>query len=123
MTTDNVTAFPGGADLPENPMQIAPKHLTWCSHDAVILDGHTRTMQCADPKCGAALDPFTFLLKQVHTIESAWNAHKQAMRQANEVADRVTVLKREEQRLRAMVKRLQEKTGAVIVARPGKGAL
>ena len=31
------------------------------------------------------------------------------MRQANEVAERVSVLKKEEQRLRAMVKRHQEK--------------
>lgn len=121
--TDNVTAFPGAPDLPDNPMQMAPRHPGWCRHDAVILDEHTRTIQCADPKCGAVLDPFNFLKQQAHTISGAWEAHGRAMRQANEVADRVTVLKREEQRLRAMVKRLQEKTGAVIVARPGKGAL
>ena len=121
--SDNVTAFPGAADLPENPMQMAPRHPGWCSHDAVILDEHTRTIQCADPKCGAVLDPFSFLKQQAHTISSAWSAHSQAMRQANEVAERVTALKREEQRLRAMVKRLQEKTGAVIVARPGKALL
>ena len=121
--TDNVTAFPGAADLPENPMQMAPRHPGWCRHDAVILDEHTRTIQCADPKCGAVLDPFNFLKQQAHTISGAWSAHSQAMRQANEVAERVTALKREEQRLRAMVKRLQEKTGAVIVARPGKALL
>jgi hypothetical protein len=59
--------------------------------EAVTLDEHTRTVTCADPKCGA------------------WSAYRQAMTQANEVAERVTVLKKEEQRLRAMVKRLQEK--------------
>lgn len=121
--SDNVTAFPGAADLPENPMQMAPRQPGWCRHDAVILDEHTRTIQCADPKCGAALDPFNFLKQQAHTISGAWSAHGQVMRQANEVAARVTVLKREEQRLRAMVKRLQEKTGAVVVARPGKASL
>ena len=87
------------------------------------INDHTRTIQCADPKCGAVLDPFTFIRAQAHTIASAWDAHSRAMRQANEVADRVTVLKREEQRLRAMVKRLQEKTGAVFVSRPGKASL
>lgn len=118
--TDNVTAFPGAPDLPDNPMQMAPRHPGWCRHDAVVLDDHNRTIQCADPKCGAVLDPFTFLLAQAHTISNAWDAHRRAMREANDVAARVTVLKREEQRLRAMVKRLQEKTGSVIVTRPGK---
>lgn len=121
--TDNVTAFPGAPGLPDNPMQIAPRHPGWCRHDAVILDEHTRTIQCADPKCGAVLEPFSFLKNQAHTISSAWHAYSSAMRQANEVANRVMVLKREEQRLRAMVKRLQDKTGAVIVTRPEKGAL
>ena len=120
---NNITAFPGGADLPVNPMTMAERHPGWCRHDAVILDDHTRSIQCADPKCGAVLDPFNFLRQQAHTIANAWNAHSRAMQQANKVADRVTVLKREEQRLRAMAKRLQDKTGAVIVARPGKATL
>lgn len=115
--SDNVTAFPGGGDLPENPMKTAGYRPGFCSHDNVILDDHTRTIQCADPKCGAALDPFNFLHGQARTIERAWSAYRQAMHQANEVAERVTALKREEQRLRAMVKRLQEKTGAVISTR------
>ena len=120
---NNVTAFPGGADLPDNPMKMAPRHPGWCRHDAVVMDDHTRSIQCADPKCGAVLDPFNFLRQQAHTIAGAWEAHRCARQQANEVADRVTVLKREEQRLRAMVKRLQDKTGAVIVARPWKATL
>lgn len=115
--TDNVTAFPGAADLPENPMHVTPRPFGYCRHDAVILDEHTRTIQCADPKCAAVLDPFNFLRQQAHTISNAWSAHASAMRQANEVAERVTVLKREEQRLRAMVKRLQDKTGAVVMVR------
>lgn len=115
--TDNVTAFPGAPDLPDNPLQLAPRQPGWCRHDAVILDEHTRTIQCVDPKCGAVLDPFNFIRAQAHTISNAWDAHRQAMRQANEVAVRVTALKREEQRLRAMVKRLQDKTGAVVTTR------
>lgn len=50
-----------------------------------------------------------FLVSNGLTIQRAWSAHKEAMRQANDVAERVSVLKKEEQRLRAMVKRLQDK--------------
>jgi hypothetical protein len=115
--SDNISPFPGG-DLPENPLAIESSgYRHFCSHDAVTLDAHLRTVQCADPKCGAVLDPFNFLLSNAQTIRRAWDAHAQAMRQANEVIERVTVLKREEQRLRAMVKRLQEKSGAVLNVR------
>lgn len=107
--TDNVQKFPGATALPENPMELAPRRPGWCSHEAVTLDEHTRTVMCANPKCGAVLDPFAFLASNAHTIQRAWSAYRQAMTQANEVAERVSVLKKEEQRLRAMVKRLQEK--------------
>ena len=110
---DNVTKLPGAQALPENPMELAPRHPGWCRHDAVVLDEHTRTVTCANTQCGAVLEPFAFLASNAHTIERAWSAYKQAMRQANEVAERVAALKREEQRLRAMVKRLQEKVPVV----------
>jgi len=112
---DNVTAFPGAGDLPDNPLELAPPRPGFCLHDAVILDDHTRSIQCT--ACGAVLDPFNFVRAQAQTISRAWSAHAHAMRQANEVAERVTVLKKEEARLRAMVKRLQEKTGAVVTVR------
>jgi hypothetical protein len=118
-----VTSLPGAAALPDNPLQLAERRPGWCGHDAVILDEHTRTLQCANTKCGAALDPFDFLRSSAHVVQRAWAAHREAMRQANEVAARVTVLKKEEERLRAMVKRLQEKTGAVLTTRPAKGQL
>jgi hypothetical protein len=120
--SDNVTMFPGSTTLPENPMKLAPRMPGWCGHDAVILDEHSRTITCANPKCGAALDPFNFLTNNAKTIERAWSAHKEAMRQATEVAGRVAVLKMDEQRLCAMVKRLQEKSGAVLQVR-GRGDL
>lgn len=115
--TDNVKAFPGAHDLPENPLQLAARRPGWCRHDSVVLDEHTRTVTCADPKCGAVLDPFQFLASNARTIQHAWYAHKQVTQQASEVAERVTALKKEEQRLRAMVKRLQEKTGSVLSVR------
>ena len=119
MSDDNVKPFPGAGDLPENPLQIEPRPagVYFCRHDAVTLDEHTRTIKCADPKCGAILDPFGFLMSHARTIERAWSAHAHAMRQANEIAERVSVLKKEEQRLRAMVKRLQDKSGAVLTVR------
>lgn len=119
--SDNVATFPGSPDLPENNMQLAPRLPGWCNHDSVVLDEHTRTMKCADVKCGATLDPFDYLRSNAHSIARAWNAHREVMRQANEVAERVSVLKKEEQRLRAMVKRLQEKSGAVVTV--GRGRL
>lgn len=106
---DNVLKFPGAHALPENPMEMAPRRLGYCNHESVTLDEHTRTVTCADPKCGAALDPFNFLASNGNTIQRAWSAYRQAMQQANKVAERVSVLKKEEQRLREIVKRLQEK--------------
>lgn len=114
---DNVKAFPGVSELPDNPMQIAPRPHGWCRHENVMLDEHSRTVQCADVKCGATLDPFNFLLNNAQTIQSAWSRYRHVTKEASEIADRVTALKKEEQRLRAMVKRLQEKTGAVLTVR------
>lgn len=115
--SDNVTQFPGAGDLPENPLQLAPRNPGWCSHDSVILDEHARTVTCANLKCGAVLDPFNFLQSNAHTIQRAWASYKHVSAQAFEIAERVSVLKKEEQRLRGMVKRLQEKSGAVMTTR------
>jgi hypothetical protein len=117
MTTDNITPLPGAAGLPDNPLRIAPRHPEYCDHSSVLLDAHTRSVQCANLKCGATLDAFDYLLKNARSIQSAWDCYRQVTRQANEVAERVHALKREEARLRAMVKRLQEKTGAVLTVR------
>jgi hypothetical protein len=114
---DNVTAFPGASGLPENPLQVAPRQMMYCGHDQVILDEHTRTLQCANTKCGATLDPFNYLRENGHLLARAWSRHREVMRQATEVAERVSDLKKQEQRLRALVKRLQQKTGAVVDVR------
>jgi hypothetical protein len=119
MTDTIVRPFPTALGLPENPLQVAPPHTDWCRHEAVVVDPHQRTIVCADPKCGAVLDAFDFLHMNARTVQSAWQRYREVMRQANEIAERVTVLKREEQRLRAMVKRLQDKTGSVLSVRKG----
>lgn len=114
---DNVTPFPGAAELPENPLEIAPRHPGWCDHQSIVLDQHTRGVQCANTACGAQLDPFSFLLSNARTVQRAWDSYREVSRQVTEVAERVTALKKEEKRLRAMVKRLQEKSGAVVNVR------
>jgi hypothetical protein len=117
MTTDNVTALPGTSALPENPMAFTPERPGYCSHDAILIDTHTRTIRCAEVNCGAMLDPFNFLCSNARTISSAWSSYREVTRRANEIAERVHELKKEEARLRAMVKRLQEKSGAVLSVR------
>jgi len=114
-TTDNITALPTATGLPDNPLAIAPRHPGFCGHESVLLDEHSRTVQCA--KCGATLDAFGFLLGNARVIERAWMSHREVSRIAKEIAERVHVLKKEELRLRAMVNRLQEKSGAVLNVR------
>lgn len=108
-TRDNVVDLPGVQPLPENPMQVAPHMPGFCSHDYIVLDEHHRTVICADPKCGRVLDPFDFLLHNAYQISRAWQTHREVTRSASELVERVDKLKREERRLRDMVKRLQTK--------------
>jgi hypothetical protein len=117
---DNVTTLPGTEALPENPLQIAPRPSSWCNHGFIIIDDHTRTITCADSKCGAVLDAFNYLRSNAHTISTAWQNYRHVSNQAKEINERVHQLKKEEQRLRAMIKRLQEKSGAVLNVRGGK---
>jgi hypothetical protein len=112
--TDNITQFPTKQPLPENPIELAPRPAFYCGHESVIVDEHSRTIQCANLKCGATLDAFDFVRTQSAMLARAWSRHKEVMRDAYDVADRVAKLKREEQRLRAMVKRLQEKSGSLV---------
>lgn len=114
-TRDNVVDLPGVQPLPENPMQVAPPFMGLCSHDAIVLDEHHRAVICANPKCGAMLDPFNFLLHNAYVISRAWQSHREVTRRASELVERVDTLKREERRLREMVKRLQAKVPVVNV--------
>lgn len=117
LNDDTIKQFPSGQRLPDNPLKIADRHPGWCDHTSIVIDRHTRSVQCANAACSAVLDPFGYLLSNAMTIQNAWAKHREVTRQAAEVAERVSVLKKEEQRLRAMVKRLQEKTGAVVTVR------
>lgn len=119
--TDNkvIQAFPA-AELPENLMTIEARPAGvpfYCNHDAVTLNEHDRVVNCA--RCGATLDPFAFLMQNARTIQMAWSNHKEASRKVSELNDRIAILAKEEKRLRAQVKRLQDKTGGVLNLRVG----
>lgn len=115
--TDNITPFPGRAELPENPITLVARPLGFCHHAAIELDEHSRTVRCADPKCGAVLDPFDFLRHNAILLRRAWAAHREVSQKASEVAARVTALKAEEKRLRGRVATLQKKPGLVVNTR------
>ncbi len=114
---DNIKNFPGSSNLPENPMQVADRPLGCCRHNSILSNPHTRSIQCADPKCSAMLEPFDYLLSNARSISSAWSVHRDVMRQEREANERVSKLKKKEKRLRGMVKRLQKKSGAVVMVR------
>lgn len=117
-----IHAFPAN-ELPESVMKIDPKRPGepyFCEHPAIRLNAHDRTVHCA--KCSATLDPFNFLLSETKTIQRAWENHRQVSTKVSELNERVTMLAKEEKRLRAQVKRLQEKSGEVVQVR-GKSVL
>lgn len=114
-----VHAFPGN-ELPENPMQIEPRPFGFCNHENVRLSEHDREINCV--KCGATLDAFDFVRSNASTIQRAWQNHKEASRIVDELHERIGALKKEEARLRAQVKRLQDKSGEVLSVR-GKSIL
>lgn len=116
-SNDKIHALPG-RELPENLMSVEPRRpgeAYFCAHDAVRLNQHDRIVNCA--RCGATLDPFNFLLNNAVTIQRAWENYRAANLKVGELNDRVATLSKEEKRLRAQVKRLQDKTGDVIVGR------
>lgn len=110
-----VKAFPM-AELPENPLQIEsrnPHSPYFCKHDSVRLNEHERTIHCAC--CGAALDPFDFVLDNAKTIQRAWEGYRITTNMISELNQRVDVLKKEEKRIRAQIKRLNDKSGIISV--------
>lgn len=116
-----VQAFPA-TELPENLMAIEARPAGvpyFCAHEAVTLNEHDRMVNCT--RCGAALEPFNFLLSNARTIQMAWSNHREATRKVSELNDRIAILAKEEKRLRAQVKRLQEKSGGVLNLRVGDG--
>lgn len=85
MSDDNVISLPA-RELPENPIQMAEPALTFCQHASIIVDAHARTIHCADPKCGAALDAFDYLRDNARTLRTAWSNYRAVQAHAIEVA-------------------------------------
>lgn len=118
MSDDKVVhAFPT-SELPENLLTIEPRPSGipyFCAHERISLSEHDRTVNCS--KCGAVLDPFSFLMSNAKTLHMAWHNHREASRKVGELNERIAVLSKEEKRLRSQVKRLQDKAGSVIDVR------
>ncbi len=112
MTDEKVVRLPGTEDLPENPIQISGKQ-GWCQHPNINLDTHDRTVVCGN--CGATLDPFDFLHSNARTLQTAWMRYRDVQYKVAEVEKRLHAMAKEEKRLRAQVKRLQDKTVSVNV--------
>ena len=112
-----VHAFPS-AELPENLMTVAPRPPGapyYCNHDAVRLDAHDRTVQCA--RCNAMLDAFDYMLHNAVAMTRAYEHHRVVKSQLSDLNDRMAYLKKEEKRLLAKVRRLSAKTNDVILDR------
>jgi hypothetical protein len=115
MTTDNIRELPHRSELPENLVEIKPEPFQMCRHESILLNAHDRSIECK--KCGAVLDAFNYLLHEGVNIQRAWDNHRQVRRQIDTLLERVTKLAREEKRLKASIRRLQDKAGTAFSPR------
>lgn len=116
MTEDNVIHAFQKPELPEQTLIVAPPPLGkphYCNHTALSIDAHERSVTCA--QCSQVLDPFNFLLNNALVLQRAWQDHAQVTRSLREMQDRITAMKKEEQRMRARVSRLKSKVEVVDV--------
>ena len=115
MTTDtNIHRFPG-ADIPEQTLSVDRKHYSFCKHEKITLNEHSRSVKCA--ACDMAFDPFTFLKNEVVRLQDAWDSHKRVRASLSELIESVESLKKEEARLKARIKTARAKTEPVIDVR------
>lgn len=115
MSTDKVVSPFPARDMPENLLAIEPRNSAvpyFCTHEAVTLNAHDRTVNCA--RCNATLEPFNFLMDNARTIHMAWQNYREARTRVSDLNDSIAILAKEEKRLRAQVKRLQKKAGGVL---------
>lgn len=117
MSDDKIKAFPKADALPECPMTVESRLRGFCSHPSIVIDPHERSIRCA--KCDASLDAFDYLHQNGLHIQSAWRDFKFVRDRISEMNQSVDRLKREEKRLRALVKRLQDKSSAKLDLRGG----
>ncbi len=114
MSGDKVITFPGGEDLPENPLKLdSSKPYNYCKHPRISLDDHKRTVDCID--CGAVLDPFDFLRGQARTLQDAWDRYKSVSLKVDELNKRAEILAKELASLQGKVRRAKEKLPVINV--------
>lgn len=108
MSDQNIVSFPGvPQELPEQTITLEKQPFNICQHTKISLDSHQRLVNCV--RCGAVLDPFEYLAKNAVVLQRAWADHASVKRSLADMNDRVAALKKEEQRLKASVRRLKEK--------------
>ncbi len=108
----NVTQFPGLAELPPCPMEIKRRN-NFCSHPAIRLDEHSRTIECTS--CGAALDPYDFLRSNAAELQRAWQSHALVTDDLKRLREHVAQLKKEEVRLKGRIGTLKKKLESEVV--------
>lgn len=118
--SDNIRSLPGVEGIPDCPMELVSsrsKQIFYCDHPSLIIDVHERSIRCA--KCDAALDAFDYLASTGQQIQCAWADYKAVRNRINDFNESIARLQREEKRLKALVKRLQDKTASKLDVRGG----
>lgn len=110
MSDDNkITQLHKADALPECPIRVhSTSPVYHCGHNALVIDSHERSIRCA--KCDAVLDPFDYLASCGRNIQLAWRDYKYMRDEIRKLNESVGRLKREERRLKASIKRQQQKT-------------
>lgn len=116
MSDENVLRPFKSADLPEQTLIVekppAGKKM-YCQHVGLRIDPHERSIACSE--CGQVLDPFEFLLTNAVTVNRAWQDHAYVKRELGEMQERISVLKKEEKRLKSQIGRHKDKIVSVDV--------
>lgn len=108
MSDQNIVSFPGvPQEIPEQTITLEKRPFNFCQHAKISLESHQRLVNCV--QCGAVLDPFEYLETNAVVLQRAWSDHASVKRTLTDMKDRVAALKKEEQRLKASVRRLKEK--------------
>jgi hypothetical protein len=101
-------AFGAAKELPDCPIRVeSSSPIFHCNHPALAIDTHERAIRCA--KCDAVLDPFDYLANCGRSIQMAWRDYKYTRAEITRLNESVDRLKREEKRLKASIRRQQQK--------------
>jgi len=115
MSVDKIITFPGGEELPENPVTLinSGKPYSFCKHERISLDEHKRTVDCMD--CGIVLDPFGFLRHQAETLQRAWSNYRSVTAKVQELNGSIERLNKELASVQGKLRRAKEKVPLIDV--------